>query len=115
MLNAEDADQQILTALGKEFYGLNENEYYEHLASLFILARICDLNKSEEYFCYMQKMFISSGNADKPTYLKHYLRSFPGHLLMLLNNTLKIKTSLYQVFPLPNCMDSSWKLGKNIV
>ena len=35
--------------------------------------------------------------------------------LMLLNNTLKIKTSLCQVFPLPNCMDSSWKLGKNIV
>ena len=34
---------------------------------------------------------------------------------MLLNNTLKIKTSLSQVFPLPNCMDSSWKLGKNIV
>ena len=43
-------------------------------------ARIYDLNKSEEYFCYMQKLLISFGNADKPAYLKHYLRSFPGHL-----------------------------------
>ena len=34
---------------------------------------------------------------------------------MLLNNTLKIKTSLCQVFAFPYCMDSSWKLGKNIV
>ena len=54
MLNAGDADQQILTSLSKEFYGPDENEYYEHLAFLFMLARICDLNKSEEYFCYMQ-------------------------------------------------------------
>ena len=54
MLNAEDVDQQILTSLGKEFYGPDENEDYEHLASLFMSAKICDLNKSEEYFCYMQ-------------------------------------------------------------
>ena len=46
MLNVGDAYQQILTALGKEFYGPDENEYYEHLASLFMSARICDLNKS---------------------------------------------------------------------
>ena len=25
-------------------------------------------------------MLISSGNADKPAYLKHYLRSIPGHV-----------------------------------
>ena len=50
MLNAEDADQQILTALGKEFYGPDENEDYEHVASLFMSSRIYDLNKSEEYF-----------------------------------------------------------------
>ena len=54
MLNAEDADQQILTALGKEFYGPDENEDYEHVASLFMSSRIYDLNKSEEYFFYMQ-------------------------------------------------------------
>ena len=80
MLNVGDANQQILTALGEEFYVLDENEYYEHLASLFMLARICDLNKSEEYFFYMQKLLISSGIADKPAYLKHYLRIFPGHV-----------------------------------
>ena len=50
MLNAEDADQQIIIDLGKEFYGPDENEDYEHLASLFMSTRIYDLNKSEEYF-----------------------------------------------------------------
>ena len=35
MLNAEDANQQILTALGKEFYGPDENEDYEQ-ACIFI-------------------------------------------------------------------------------
>ena len=65
MLNAIDTYQQILTVLGKEFYGPEENEYYEHPASLFMSAKIYDLNKSEEYFCYMQKLLISSGNADK--------------------------------------------------
>lgn len=53
MLNAGDA-----AALGKEFYGPDENEDYEHLASLFMSAKICDLNKSEEYFYYMRKLLI---------------------------------------------------------
>ena len=91
MLNAKDADQQILTTLGKEFYGPDENEYYEHVASLFMLARICDLNKSEEYFFYMQKLLISSGNAYKPAYLKHYLRSFPCHVPDVVEQHLKHK------------------------
>ena len=94
MLNARDADQQILTALDKEFYGPDENEDYEHIASLFMSARICDLNKSEEYFCYMKKLLISSGNADRPTYLKHYLRGFPGHVPDAIEKHLKDKTSL---------------------
>ena len=59
MLNAKDAVQQILTALSKEFYGPDENEDYEHVASLFMSSRIYDLNKSEEYFFYMQKLLIS--------------------------------------------------------
>ena len=46
MLNVGDGYQQILTTLGKEFYGLDENEDYEHLQSLFISSKICDLNKS---------------------------------------------------------------------
>ena len=96
MLNAWDANQQILTALGKEFYGPDENEDYEHLASLFMSARICDLNKSEEYFYYMQKLLISSGNVDKPAYLKHYIRSFLGHVLDVVEQHLKDKNN-----PLP--------------
>ena len=91
MLNAEDADQKILTSLGKEFYGLDENAYYEHLASLFMSSRICDLNKSEEYFCYMQKLLISSGNADKPAYLKYYLRRFRGNVTDVVEQHLKDK------------------------
>ena len=96
MLNAEDADQKILTALGKEFYGPDENEDYEHLASLFMSAIISDLNKSEEYFFYMQKLLISSGNADNPVYLKHYLRRFPRHVPNAIEQHLKDKN-----IPLP--------------
>ena len=54
MLSAEDVDQQILKALGKEFYGLDEREDCQHLASLFMSARLCNLAESEEYFGYMQ-------------------------------------------------------------
>ena len=92
MLNVGDADQWILTTLGKEFYGHDENEDYEHLASLFMSSRICDLNKSEEYFCYMQKLLISFGNVDKPVYLKHYLRSFPGHVPDVVEQHIKDKS-----------------------
>ena len=73
MIIAANAGQQILTTLGKEFYGHDENEDCEHIAYLFMSTRICDLNKSEKYFCYMQKLLITSGNADKPPYMKHYL------------------------------------------
>ena len=72
-------------------YGPDENEYYEHLASLFMSAILCDLNKSEEYFFYMQKLLISFGNADKPAYLKHYLRSFLGHVPHAVEQHLKYK------------------------
>ena len=92
MINARYAEQQIFTTLDKEFYGSDENEYYEHLSSLFMLARICDLNKIEEYFCYMQKLLISSGNADKPAYLKHYLRIFPRHVLDVVEQHIKDKS-----------------------
>ena len=54
-------------------------------------ARICDVNKSEEYFFYMKKLLISSGNVDKPTYLKHYLRSFLGHVPNVVEQHLKDK------------------------
>ena len=83
--------QNILTVLGKEFYGLEENEYYEHIASLFMYAKIYDLNKSEEYFFYMQKILSSSSNADKPAYLKHYLRSFPSHVPDAVEKNIKGK------------------------
>ena len=47
MLSVEDVDQQILKALGKEFYGSEEREDSEHLASLFMPARLCNLAQSE--------------------------------------------------------------------
>ena len=43
-------------------------------------ARLCNLSQAEAYFCYMQKLLIQSGKATDPAYLKHYLRSFPGHV-----------------------------------
>ena len=54
-------------------------------------ARICDLNKSEEYFFYMQKLLISFSNANKPAYLKHYLRIFHGHVPDVVEHHLKDK------------------------
>ena len=54
-------------------------------------SRIFDLNKSEEYFGYMQKLLISSGNDDKPAYLKHYLRSFPVHVHDVVQQHIKDK------------------------
>ena len=39
----------------------------------------------------MQKLLIFSGNADKPAYLKHYLRSFPGHVPDAVEQHLKDK------------------------
>ena len=86
MLSAEDVDQQILKALGKEFYGFDECEDYEHLASLFMSARLYNLAQSEEYFCYMKQLLISSGKLGDPAYLKHYLISFPGHVPDARNN-----------------------------
>ena len=65
MLSVDDVDQQILRGLSKEFYGPNDKEDYDHLASLFMSARLCDLSKSEEYFCYMQNLLVSSGKSTK--------------------------------------------------
>ena len=39
----------------------------------------------------MQKLLISSGNADKPAYLKHYLRSSLGHVPDVVEQHLKDK------------------------
>ena len=80
MLLANDADQQILKALGKQFHGDDQIDDTEHLSSLFMSARLCNLSQAEAYFCYMQKLLIQSGKATDPAYLKHYLRSFPGHV-----------------------------------
>ena len=77
MLSTEDIYQQILRDLGKEFYGSDEREDSEHLASLFMSARLCNLSQSEEYLCYMQKLLISSGKSGDLAYLKHYLKRLP--------------------------------------
>ena len=95
MFSAEDADQQILKASGKEFYGSKEREDSEHLASLFMSARLCDLAQSEQYFCYMQQLLISSGKSGDPAYLKHYLRSFLGHVPDAVEQYMKDKNINY--------------------
>ena len=65
ILSANDADQQMLHGLSKELYGPNYKEDYDHLASIFMSARLCDLSKSEEYFCYMQNLLVSSSKSTK--------------------------------------------------
>ena len=71
MLSTDDAYQQILHGLSKELYGPDDKEYYDNLASLFMSSRLCDLRKSEEYFCYMQNLLVSSGKSGEAGYLKH--------------------------------------------
>ena len=53
--------------------------------------RLCDLSRSEEYFCYMQNLLVSSGKSSEVAYLKHYLRSFPGHVPDVVEQFLKDK------------------------
>ena len=54
-------------------------------------ARLCDLSKSEDYFCYMQNRLVSLGKSGEPAYLKHYLRIFPGHVPDAVEQFLKDK------------------------
>jgi len=77
ILRAEDADVQLLKALSTQFYGSEDHQDPEHLASLFMSQRLCDLSQHEKYLCDMQRLLIESGHADDPSYLKYYLRSFP--------------------------------------
>ena len=91
MLNAVDADQQILQALGSQFHGADDHDDSDHLDSLYMSARLCDLSQAESYFCYMQKLLIQSGKANDPAYLKHYLRSFPGHVPDAVEKYMKDK------------------------
>ena len=58
MLNASDADQQILQALGLQFHGVDDHDESDHLASLYMSTILCDLSQAESYFCYMQKLLI---------------------------------------------------------
>ena len=96
MLSAEDADQQILRALGKEFHGADDHDDFEHLASLFMSTRLCNLSQSGEYFCYMQRLLISSRKLSDPAYLKHYIRSFPGHVPNAMEQFMKDKKINYK-------------------
>jgi hypothetical protein len=80
MLVDNDVDQQILSAINRQLYGPNDEEECDHLASSFMSQRLCDLEQHEKYFCYMQNLLITSGNVDKPKFLKYYLHSFPVHV-----------------------------------
>ena len=40
MLVAIDVYQQILSAIGRQFYGLDDDEDYDHLASLFYVLKV---------------------------------------------------------------------------
>jgi len=78
ILNAEDADMQVLQALSTQFYCSADHQDLEHLASIYMSQRLCDISMHEKYFCDIQRLLIESGHADDPSYLKYYLRSFPG-------------------------------------
>ena len=71
ILNSDDADQQLLKSLATQFHGGDDEDDADHLGSLFMSARLCDLSLADEYFCYMQKLLIRAGKASDPAYLKH--------------------------------------------
>ena len=96
MLRARDADQEILKALTREFYGDDLDIEPEHYASLFMTARLCNLSQHQQYFCYMQKLLIYAGKANDSAYLKHYLRSFPGHVPDAVEKFMKDRKITYQ-------------------
>ena len=96
MLAARDADQQILKALIKQFYGEDNGDMTNHYASMFMTARLCNLSQAQQYFCYMQKLLISAGKANDLAYLKHYLRIFPGHVPDAVEKFMKDKSLSYQ-------------------
>ena len=95
ILNSDDADQQLLKSLASQFHGGDDEDDADHLSSLFMSARLCNLSQADEYFCYMQKLLIHSGKASDPAYLKHYLRSFPRHVLDVVEKYMKDKNLNY--------------------
>ena len=96
MMNANDVDQQVLRALSKQFHGGDDQDDSDNLASLYMSARLCNLSKAEEYLFYMQIFLISSGKENDPAYLKHYLRSFPGHVPDAVEQYMKDKNINYR-------------------
>ena len=96
MLNVDDADQQILQALGREFHGADDHDESDHMDSLYISARLCDLSQAEAYFYYMQRLLIYLGKAGDPAYIKHYLRSFLGHVPDAVEKYMKDKNINYK-------------------
>ena len=40
MLVGIDLDQQILLAIGRQFYVLDDDEHYDHIASLFYVLKV---------------------------------------------------------------------------
>ena len=59
-------------------------------------ARLCNLVQSEEYFCYMQQLLISSGKSGDISYLKHYIQSFPSHVPDVVEQYMKDKNINYR-------------------
>ena len=45
MLGANGVDDQILKALGRLFYGLEDDEDYDHIISIFMSKRLCNLSQ----------------------------------------------------------------------
>ena len=55
MLVAIDVDQQILSAIGRQFYGLDDDEYYDHLASLFYVLKVMWFSTAWTIFLLYEK------------------------------------------------------------
>lgn len=80
-LNFPIVDSDLLEALGLKFYGAKKvGSNSEHIQSLFMSQRLGYLSLKHKYFYYMQMLLLGVGKATDPTYIKYYIRSFPGAL-----------------------------------
>ena len=55
MLVAIDVYQQILSAIGRQFYGLDDDEDYDHLASLFYFLKVMWFSTAWTIFLLYEK------------------------------------------------------------
>ena len=70
MLVAIDVDQQILSTIGRKFYDLDNDEYYDHLASIFYVLKVMWFSTAWTIFLLYEKSPYLLGQCRQNWFLK---------------------------------------------